>query len=71
MSVYDSISPRDAVEKMTEIDREKISRMIEAQRAASMADKNEARASLMRSGLYNADGSLKAVYGGKKKTAAY
>jgi len=55
---------------MTDIDREKIIKTIEAQRVASMADKNEARASLMRSGLYNEDGSLKAAYGGKKKVAA-
>jgi len=55
---------------MTDIDRKKISEMIEAQRKASIADKAVARESLMRSGLYNPDGTLKAVYGGKRKTAA-
>ena len=55
---------------MTDAQRAELSRLIERQRVASAADKDVARASLMRSGLYNADGSLKPEYGGKKKTAA-
>jgi hypothetical protein len=55
---------------MTELDREKISQMIERQLTASLADREVARQSLMRSGLYNPDGTLKAAYGGKRKTAA-
>lgn len=55
---------------MTDLDREKISKMIERQLIASLADKEVARESLMRSGLYNPDGTLKAAYGGKRKTAA-
>lgn len=46
-----------------------ISELIQRQRSASSANADAARASLMRSGLYHADGSLKAEYGGKKQTA--
>ena len=55
---------------MTDTERAKISEMLETQRAASSESREEARASLMRSGLYREDGSLKARYGGKKYKAA-
>jgi hypothetical protein len=55
---------------MTNAERAAISEMIQRQSMASKASKEAARQSLMRSGLYNEDGSLKAAYGGKRKTAA-
>jgi hypothetical protein len=55
---------------MTDTQRAEIQRLLERQRAASMASPQAARESLMRSGLYNADGSLKAAHGGKKKPGA-
>lgn len=54
---------------MTDVQRKEIRRLLEQQRAASMASPEAARESLMRSGLYNANGSLKAAYGGKKTPA--
>ncbi|CAN5232054.1 hypothetical protein BH11PSE2_BH11PSE2_21580 [soil metagenome] len=54
---------------MTEARWTAISQMIQRQQVASKANKEAARESLMRSGLYNPDGSLKAAYGGAKPAA--
>ena len=54
---------------MTDTQREAIHRLLEQQREAALANPEAARDSLMRSGLYNEDGSLKAAYGGKRKPA--
>jgi hypothetical protein len=54
---------------MTDSQRAEIHRLLERQREAALANPQAARDSLMRSGLYNEDGSLKAAYGGKRKTA--
>lgn len=53
---------------MTDSVRAALSRLIEEKRRAS-TNKEAATASLMKSGLYNPDGSLKAAYGGKKTAA--
>jgi hypothetical protein len=50
---------------MTDAARDVLSRYIEEKRRAA-SSKDAAYASLMKSGLYNPDGSLKAAYGGKK-----
>ena len=52
---------------MTDTQRDEIQRLLDRQREASLTSPEAARESLMRSGLYNPDGSLKAAYGGKKK----
>jgi hypothetical protein len=53
---------------MTDTQRDQIRRLLEKQSAASSASPAAARESLMRSGLYNDDGTLKVAYGGKKKS---
>jgi hypothetical protein len=55
---------------MTDSQRAAILEAIKRQKMASGASKEAARESLMKSGLYNADGSLRAAYGGKRKSAA-
>lgn len=51
---------------MTNLALAKISSIIERKMAVA-DDKDRARKSLMESGLYRKDGSLKSEYGGKKK----
>lgn len=52
---------------MTQAQWQEVSKLIAKQMAAS-TDKDKARESLLKSGLYNSDGSLKAAYGGKRPT---
>lgn len=47
---------------MTDAERAALTRLIADKREAASTSKEAARASLLRSGLYNADGSLKAAY---------
>jgi hypothetical protein len=54
---------------MTDTQRDEIRRLLEKQKAVSSASSEAARESLMRSGLYNDDGSLKIAHGGKKKSS--
>lgn len=51
---------------MTQNQRDEIHRKLQQQKAASSASPEAARESLMRTGFYNPDGSLKAAHGGKK-----
>ena len=54
---------------MTDTQRAAMFRMLKEQRKVSLASAAAARESLMRTGLYNDDGTLKAEYGGKRKHA--
>lgn len=61
---------RCKVRQMTDIQRAEIERLLKQQKAASLASREAARESLMRTGLYNPDGSLKAAHGGRKSKPA-
>jgi len=52
---------------MTDTQRDEMFRVLREQREISLASAEAARESLMRTGLYNADGTLKAEYGGSRK----
>jgi len=68
-STQGTILPATLERFMTKSQYAAISQIIAKQRVASSASKEAARESLLRSGLYNRDGSLKAAYGGKKQTS--
>lgn len=55
---------------MTERQREKMFRLLQQERERTLASPQTARESLMRSGAYNEDGSLKSAFGGAKPHAA-
>jgi hypothetical protein len=55
---------------MTDTQREKMFRLLQRERKKTLASPQTARESLMRSGAYNEDGSLKPSFGGAKSTAA-
>jgi hypothetical protein len=55
---------------MTDIQRAQIRRLLEEQTEKAASDPEAARASLMRSGFYNNDGSLKPAFGRGGKKAA-
>lgn len=51
---------------MTDIQRDEIRRKLQEQKEASSASPAAAREALMKTGMYNADGTLKPAHGGKK-----
>lgn len=55
---------------MTKSDREAILEAMDRQRKAIAANPALARETLLRTGIYNKDGSLKSAYGGAKKKSA-